>query len=295
MILIIFLYAILASTFIFAKLALLYAKPFFLIGIRSILSGSILLFFQFLYNKKRLIIKRSDWWLFLEAALFQVYLAYIPAFWSLQYLSALKTTIIYSATPFVTAVLAFFILKKNLNKTQILGITVGVSGLLPILLAQTGSSLEQSMELYRISLPEIVLFVAVFSGAYAWFKVSALMKRGYSFFVINGITMFLGGIMSMFTSILVEDITSPVSSWPHFLFWLTLLIVFTNLIFYNLYAWLLKRYSITFLSFCGFLSPGFATIYDWLFMSGELGWETILSLILITGGLSIFYKSLSGN
>ncbi len=289
MILVVLLWAILASTFIFAKKALAYSDPSFLIGIRMIVAGSILLAYQKFFSKQSLAIKKEDLLTFFWVSMFHIYLAFTLEFWALQYVSALKTTIIYSATPFISAILAYFILKERLTKAKVLGIAIGLGGLVPALLAQAGLA-EQAMEFHHISLPEVVLFLAVLSAAYAWFLVMKLMKRGYGLGLINGAAMLSGGILSMITSLFTTDLSNPVTELLPFIGWLALLILSANIIFYNFFGWLLKRYSITFISFSGFLSPSFATLYEWLFMGGVITWHYFASLFFIALGLFIFYR-----
>ena len=289
MVLVVFLYALLASTFIFAKKVVGCANPCFIIGFRMILAGSMLLAMQMFRNSKRLNIPRKDWWLFLKVALFHIYIAFIFEFWALQYVSALKTTLIYSSTPFIAALLSYFLLHERLSTKKFIGIGIGLCGLVPVILAATQGP-EAAMEFGRISLPEIVLLCSVTSASYAWFIIKDLMQRGHSLIVINGTAMLVGGVLSMITSILFEGLQHPVNNWPYFLLWVFLLIFVSNIVFYNLYGWLLKRYSITFLTFSGFLCPGFGTIYEWLFMGGGITWHYPASLLLVTLGLYVFYR-----
>lgn len=283
MVLVALLYAILASTFIFAKQALMFAKPFFLIGFRMTIAGILLISFAAL--RGRLTIKREDWWLLFKISLFHIYFSFILEFWALQYLSALKTTLIYSTTPFIAALLSYVLLKERLGRGKMLGIAVGMCGMVPILMA-TGNN---ASELLNITLPDVVLFGAVISGAYAWFLVKQLLVKGYSLAVINGVAMFIGGILSFGTSALFES-APMVYNWPQFLLWVACLIVVANVVVYNFYGWLLHRYSITFLTFAGFLCPSFAMMYDWLLLGGQLQVNYVFSIVLVTIGLYIFYK-----
>ena len=116
MFLVIFLWAVLASTFVFAKNIVAYSTPAFIVGVRFILAGSVLLAYQWFRDKKSLAIKKEHLITFLFVSLFHVYIAFMLEFWCLKYVSALKTTIIYSSTPFVIAILAFFIVKERLFK-----------------------------------------------------------------------------------------------------------------------------------------------------------------------------------
>ena len=192
MFLVVLLYAILASTFTIAKIALSYSQPFFIIGFRMILAGSILMGYLYFFNKKQFGIKKEDIGLFLRASLFHVYFAFIPEFWSLQYLTSSKINLIYSATPFIAALLAYFLLAEKLSLKKFSGMLIGLFGLIPIFLTQTDPR-ETLMEFCKISLPELVLLGAVISGAYAWFIVKRLLNKGYSLPMINGFEFFVGG------------------------------------------------------------------------------------------------------
>lgn len=288
MIFVVILYAVLASTFIFAKKAVTLANPCFLVAVRMLLAGAFILGFYALFHRKYLKIKRADWGLFIIVSFFHIYLVYLLDFWSLQYITALTSTLIYSSTPFIAAILSYFLLKERLTLKKIIGIIVGLGGLVPVIALQVQG--QASSAFGSISLPEIVLFFAVISGAYAWFLVKKLMDRGYSFGMINGVAMLLGGIMSLVTAGIFEGFAHPVKDLYPFMGWLFLLILSANIIFYNLYGFLLQRYSITFLTFAGWLSPCFATLYEWLFMGGTITWHYGVSLVLVFIGLYVFYQ-----
>jgi drug/metabolite transporter (DMT)-like permease len=209
-------------------------------------------------------------------------------FWALQYVSALKTIMIYSATPFVAAALSYFLLGKRLNRNKILGMAIGVSGLLPVLSAAADGPLLGGS--WLPSLPEFTLCCAVVASAYAWFLFSDLMNKGYKLPFINGVTMLMGGVMSMATAVFTDGFVHGVTNWPQFLLWVGLLNLTANIIVYNLYGWLLKHYSITFITFAGFLCPTFGALYEWFFMGGVITWHYIASLMLVTAGLTIFYR-----
>ncbi|MBU4269880.1 DMT family transporter [Candidatus Dependentiae bacterium] len=290
MFLVVLLYAILASTFTMAKIALGFAKPFFLIAFRMIVAGTLMLSFVYFFKRKQFFVHKKDWGLFLKTALFHIYISFIFEFWSLQYLTSSKTTLIYSATPFIAALLSYIILSEKLSLKKFIGLVIGILGLVPILLTQTDIR-ESRMELFSVSLPEITLLIAVISGAYAWFLVKKLLDRGYSLLMINGITMLFGGIGAFFTFLFVDGIKeSPVTQIGPFLFWTLLLVLVANIIVYNLYGWLLKKYSITFITSAGFLCPVFGAFYGYIFLTEKITWHYLISLIFIIIGLFVFYK-----
>jgi len=300
---IILLYALLAVTFILAKNALQYAAPCFLIGFRMITAGLILLTYYFITYKRdrphsdkntnqyKSILNqswRTDIWLFVKTAFFHIYCAFILEFWALQYLSALKTNIIYSSTPFIAALLSYLLLNERLTAKKMGAIILGFCGIIPML-SCTPTRVLFFSEILCISLPECILFCAVISSVYAWFLIKKLMDKGYHIGLINGTSMLIGGLLSLLTSLIFEPVGNTVYNWPLFLWWVSLLIITANILFYNLYAWLLQSYSITFITFAGFLSPLFGMLYERFFMHGTVTWRHGISTLIIAIALYIFY------
>ncbi len=292
MIAIIAIYALLATTFVIAKLALAYAHPFFLIGVRMSLAGLILAATLALTSRKKLWIKREDLGSFFKIAFFHVYLAFSCEFWALQSLSSAKTNLIYTSTPFIAAILSYFILGERLSWKKGLGLALGLLGLMPVTFSK--DDFITSGWIHEM-LPESILMIAVISASYAWFEIKKMMNKGYSLVWINGFAMLIGGLGSLITSLVFFGSESFHVKEPlEFLKYIALMIVVSNLIFYNAYAWLMKKYSITFLTFAGFLSPVFGAIYGHTLLGEQIGWEYLCSLALITLALYIFYQEEPG-
>lgn len=290
MILIIVLYAILASTFTLAKTVLFYAKPFFIIGFRMTLAGIILLLFQTIINKKRVLPNKKDWLLFFKVSLFHIYFFFMLEFWALQKMPSSKVTLIYSITPFVAAILSYFLLKERFSKQKMFGIFLGFIGLFPIFfLEQSGS---EGPALFSISLREVALLLSATFGCCAWFDIKKLMDKNYPLLTINGIAMLTGGILALITTYFVDGFSPcPIYDFWPFIFWLMILIFVSNVVFYNMYGWLIKKYSITFVTFVGFLSPIFGALFGWFFLGENISWHYFVSLFIITIALFVFYKS----
>lgn len=297
MFLIVLEYAILAATFTLAKKALSFSDPFFLIMVRLLTAGMLLTTFSFLkewlksgYRIHPLL--QNIWhdrYLFLGVGLFHAYLAFIPEFWALQYVTSAKTSIIYAATPFVAALLSYFLHGERLVGRQWLGMLVGTVGLAPLILLQAESHAFASFA--NISLPELVLIGAMTSACYAWFVVRALMRRGYGITLINGIAMGIGGLFCIPTVMYAEpNAVAHVTSWSSFIGWLSVLIFLSHIVSYNLYSYLLSRYSITFMTFCGFLCPLFSTLFGAIWLGEVITWHYGAALAGITVGLVIFSR-----
>src|SRR5690606_16661016 len=89
-------YAILASTFTIAKVAVGYADPLFIIGIRMVFSAPLMFLIHRFQKAPSFSIAPKHWYLFLGVSLFHIFLPFIGEFWALQYVSSAKTAITYS-------------------------------------------------------------------------------------------------------------------------------------------------------------------------------------------------------
>ena len=68
------------------------------------------------------------------------------------------------------------------------------------------------------------------------------------------------------------------------------LIILANFIGYNLYGYLLRHYSATFLSLAGFITPFFTIILGWFFLSEQLTLPFLVSFVLTIFSLYLFYR-----
>lgn len=277
-----------ALAFIFAKLALQYGAPFFVVSVRTLFAGSCFLLFQRIYDKKNFFLRREDIFLFLNASLFYVYLVFLPEFWALEKVSASKTTLIYTLTPFIVALFAYFLVNERFSFRKILGMLIGLAGMFCIFITKEAGN--QSAEFLYISTREAALFISVVAYGYAWFLIKRLTNKGYSLAMINGVTLLIGGIGSTITSFLYEGFF-PVQDTSRFLLWTILFTVLSNGVFYVTYGWLLRHYSFTLLSFAGFLTPVFGILFGWLILHESITAYHFLSLAFIFTGLAIFYAS----
>lgn len=287
MFLVILMQALFAITFPLTKLALDYTDALFLSGIRLLLASVLFLGYSYAFEKNQPPLKRH-WWLLLITALFYMYLTFVPEALAMETISSLKSNLLWSFYPFVSALLSFYLLKERLTKKKWLGLGIGLIGMIPIF--ATMDVQEQALgEFLHISLPEFLMVVAVVSTAYAWFLIRKLMQSGYSLARINGITMFIGGALSIGTRLAVK--TGPLYHDGYTLLgYVFALIIASNLIGYPLYGHLLKRYSITFLSFSGFICPIFGAVFSSLILSETIHCAYLIAFVLIFTGLTIFSR-----
>ncbi len=277
---------ILASTYTMGKASFIVVKPLFFIGTRMSLAGLLLLGWCWLKHASCLIDKK-DIRRFMQLALYQVYLPFGIDFYAAQYVPSYRWALIHAACPFVTALFSWFILKEVLSTRKWIGLGIGVIGLATVFMVHQPIGLTYTTS-YTL-LPELALAVSMIIYAYSWIIVQELTFR-YSALLINGIIMATGGLLSLLTSMLGESWeVSPVFDLKLYAILLCLSILATITTF-PVYAYLLKRYSATFLAFSSFLEPLFAALFGWLIFAEVISWHFVYALCLLSVGLYVFYK-----
>ena len=291
MIFVFLLYALFASVFTISKVGLDYSAPFFFVGTRMLLAGVLLLSYQFLFQREKFRVKKEDVKRLLLLAIFNIYLTNTFEFWGLQYLTSFKTCFIYSLSPFVSALLSSLIFLEKMTTRKWIGLLVGFAGLMPVLLTQTTSE-ERAGQLFLFSWAELAVMGAAICSVYGWIILKQLVsENGLTPILANGFSMLIGGFFSLSHSLVAENWHPvPVSEYLPFLGCTLLLIVISNLVSYNLYGWLLKRFSATFMSFAGLTTPLFTALFGWLYLGEVITWPFYLSLFIVFLGLLVFYK-----
>lgn len=286
---IVVLYALFASTFSLGKVLLNYAQPIFLVGIRMSIAGLLLLLYQY-FNKKTIFrFERKDWSLYIQGIFFTCYLPYILRFWGLRHMPSSKASLIYTLGPFITYVFGYFLVNEKVTFKKVVGLLVGFFGLLPILMVPAPKE-DLLGGIGFFSWPEISIVLSITSLSYGWIVMRKLIRdKNYDPAMVNGISMFAGGLLALITSWLFEPKATITNVIPFFSI-LAIIIIVSNLICHNLYGALLKKYSPTFLSFASFLTPLFAALYGWIFLNETISWDFFVSTGFVFLGLAIFYQ-----
>lgn len=286
---VILLYALFASVFTIAKTGLEYSQPLFLVGSRMFLAGIILVGYQAWIKKQTFQFNRQTWWRIIRLAAFNIYLTNAFEFWGLRYLTSFKTCFIYSLCPFLSALFCYVLFSDKLTYKKWLGLGLGFLGFLPILISQTTAE-EQAGHFLFFSWAELAVMCAAICSVYGWIVLKQLVKENeLSPLSANGLSMLIGGIMALGHSFLVENWDPiPVTNLSVYTKCTVLLIIISNLICYNLYGYLLKRYSPTFVSFAGFTTPLFTALFGWVFLDEVITWPFYVSFAIVFCGLFLF-------
>ncbi len=292
--LVVIMYAVWSSVFSFGKMTLQYCPPLFLTGARMTLAGLLLLGFLLIFKRSSFKLNRIQILSFVMLAVFSIYLANALEFWGQQYLSAAKTCFIYSLSPLFAAFFSYLHFGEKMNRKKWLGLGISGVGFIPVLQMQTGSEgLLQAFSFFPW--PALAVMGAALCSVYGWILLRLIVKNNeVSPLMANGSSMLIGGLLAFFHSWLVEPWTPiPVAS-EHiapFMQGTMIMMFISNILCYNLYGILLKRFTATFLSFMGLLSPIFASINSFIFLNEPFSWVIILSTGLVSLGLWFVYRA----
>lgn len=287
--LVVLLYALFGFTFTLGKIVLFYATPFFVITTRMLIGGFALLAYLGWYQKVRCVPDRRDIMLYAAYTFFNIYIFYCARSWALQTITTTKAALLMNLAPFFTALFAYWFLKEKLTTVKIIGLVIGFSGMIPMLLAQ--SSPEEGMwgSIGGFSTPELVMIFAVACLSYSMIIMQKLVRhRACNPILVNALCMISGGVMAGGTSLFIES-NYIFGDKQLFALFIGLQIIISNILCSNLQAHLLKTYSTTFLAFASFISPLCAAGYGYLLLNEQIGWHHLASFVIVIFGLAIFY------
>lgn len=287
-----FMYALFGSIFSVGKLGVAASQPYFLTGMRMFLAGGLMLGYVGLKYPKSLIFYKQDWLLLFLIAFFNVFITNAFEFWGLQYMSAGKTCLIYSLSPFAAALIAYFFGTEKMPWKKWLGLFVGTLSFCPMMLGpwldgQLGGN--DTLEL----LAEGALTISAITAVIGWTFVRKLtIEKNTPHPIVNSLSFLLAGGMCLITSFAVETWDPvPVFSWPDFLFSLVYIVIIHNIICYSIYAAALKRFSVTFMAFAGLSNPLFAAFFGWFFLGEDIVKSFWVAFAGVLMGLYLFYQA----
>lgn len=292
--LILLMYSVWSSVFSLGKWTLEHSSPLFLTASRMLLAGTLLLSFIALTRASLFKLTVRQLFSLVLLALFSIYLTNALEFWSLQYMTAAKTCFFYSLGPFFTVLFSYLHFGETMNGRKWFGVAIGFVGFIPVLAMQKGAD-ELLSSLTFFSWPELSMIAASACTAYGWILLRLLVKeQSISPLMANGGSMMIGGLFALIHSCLVDTWNPiPVASgnFTPFLQGTILITFISNILCYNLYGYVLKRFTATFVSFMGLLSPLFASLNGWIFL-GEVPSLTIFaSTAIVSLGLWLIYSA----
>ena len=284
-------------TVIISKTILQYAQPTFYIGIRLTLAGVFLLVYQYLFRNGSLGINKKHLGLFAQVIIIRMYLAYTLEVMALERLSVARACILYNLAPLIAVIFSYFFFAEVMTSKKWLALGIGFMGLIPLMILPGSTvtikvnGVEQVSDTF-LSWSGLFMLGAVVANAYGCIIIRDLIKnKGYATLTVTSVGLFGGGILALLTSFFLEEwYLFPKEQVTPFIGQLLLIILLSNVIALNLYSFLLKKYTASFLAFAGFSYTVFGAFFGWIFLGETITWNFFVSLFLISIGLYIFYR-----
>ena len=268
-----------------------------MVGSRMLFAGLVLLAYMAIrYRAALLRVKPKHIGGILLLAMSQIYLTNVCEVWAIKHMVSSKACLLYSLSPFISALVAFGILKETLSRKKMMGMFIGFFGLMPIIFSQTSDEISSGTFLV-FTLAELAMVGAVFFSVYGWIQLKKVMSDyEYSPLLANGLSMTVGGVLALLHSYAMGEQWAPlpVNNLQPFIINTLIMCLISNLICYNLYGYLLKRFSATFMSFVGLVTPLFASLFGFVWLNEVITWHYFVSMILFSIGLIIFYREEMG-
>ncbi|MBT3456147.1 DMT family transporter [bacterium] len=282
---IVLLNAFFASTFTIGKAALnTGVSPIFFIGLRMGIAGVCLLAYWYLFGLKQDGHIRKNIKGIILYSLVGIAGSYLIEFWILTKITSIKSSLIFNLSPFISALLSYFMLKEKMDTKRWIGLSIGFLGFIPLVLYS-----PQASSILTVGLFDCLMLVSAFAYTYGWVQMRALVKNGMSPIWVNGVAMLFTGVVST----LIPMGTGTIGSIPSWTFLLALVIAIViagNIIAYIGLGFLLKRYTATFITLSGLIRPIFAAFYGYIFLTEVITWHFFASMACVCVGLYIFYK-----
>ncbi len=290
MILVVLINALFSLVFPLGQIALRSSPPFFLIGLRMLIGGFLLSGYYWLFIRKESTLTKSLLWHIFLLGIFNIYITNAFEFWGLQYMTSAKTCFIYNLSPFFSAFFAYIHFGERMTKKKWLGLGISFLGFIPIMLAQSCGENTLS-HIGFLSTAEIALIIATIASVYGWVIMQDIVRhKQWDTTLANGLSMLIGGLLSMGHSLFSETWNpTPVASWWPFMGIILTITLISNIFCYSAYAYSLKKYTATFMSFTGLMGPFFAALYDWLFFGIIVSYHFYIATVLVIIGLYLFY------
>ncbi|ANH78607.1 Permease of the drug/metabolite transporter (DMT) superfamily [Candidatus Chlamydia sanziniae] len=254
-----------------------------------LLAGGILLVIASLRSKMSLRMSKRVGGCVVLLAVTGFYLANVCEFLGLREINSSKACFIYGLSPFISALFSYIQLREIVTWKKIGGLSLGLIGYLSYLIF--GGKENSSGWTWQIGVPEFLVLCATCLAAFGWTVLRKIEKISLiSVTVINAYAMLIAGVLSLVHSAAVESWSPlPIENMSLFLKATFSLVLVSNLICYNLYAKLLRKYSSTFLSFCNLVMPLFSAFYGWILLGEGFSLGLVFAVTFMVIGCRLIY------
>lgn len=269
-------YLIWGSTYLATRYAIETIPPLMMIGIRSLIAGTILYLISRLKNKEK--IKRENIFPLLTLGAMFFLIGHGLLAWAQLYVPSGMAAVLVTPEPLWIMGIEWFFLKDTRVKLRgILGLFLGFCGVVYLIASTTGNATSNND-----MLGSALIVVSTLSwGAGAVYSRVANVPK--SPMLSSGMELIFGGTLVLITSIIIGEPSQFQLSQVTLksFFGLLYLITFGSVIAFSTYIWLLGHTSVTRISTHTYVNPVIAVFLGWLFANEQITTALLIATIFI--------------
>lgn len=273
------------STFPLTTYLLTYLPPFLLLTMRMICAGASMLAYHYFWARSGWQLRTDHWRLYLHVLLFAVFVPYALRYHGILYTPTPHVFAWYNIGPLVTYLLTGLWGTERITWQRTNALAIGFFGVL----VMSGISLSSCVTT-PLNLGDLALFASVISFSWGWIVMRKLVvELGYAPAMANGLAMLAGGLLGLGATVSLES-TPSVPDYVPFAVILGIFIILSTIITHNLYATLMRHYSLTLIQTGYWLTPVITHVGQVLFLHKSLSPLTLSSGFLIGIGFYLLYR-----
>lgn len=273
MLLLFFLFTI--STFPLSCMVAKLCPPLLLIALRMGIAGGILSLYLLIVRRSSIIFNKNHIFLYLQLILCAGIVPYFLRYWAFAQ-SSKNLNFWLLLTPFVGYAMSGWLGVNAITYSKTGALLVGFAGIL------ISGSLPISGT--AISSADFALLASITLFTYGWLLIQKMVTQlNYSIIAINAFVMLTSGISAAILSFCLEQ-HLPMANTKALVLPLLCIIVISNLVAHNLYAYLLTRYSLTLLQMGVWVSP---LLYTTMVLH-QISLATLFGLLLVILACAFF-------
>lgn len=252
-------------------------------GVRFVLAGVLTVIFGSMIARKTLIPQRSSWGMICKLGLVQTVFQYIFFYMGLAYTTGVKSAIINGSQTFIAILMACLLFRyEKLTMQKFMGCLIGFAGVIVINFDPNG--LTGGFTLRGEG--------AILIAAIAYALSSALVKKysqKESPVVLSGYQFAFGGVIMTICGWLMGG---QLTGWCLKSIVLLIYMALISSVAYSVWGILLKHNPVGKVAVYSFTNPIFSVLLSFVFLkeSSSFGWELLLALALVCGGIYLVNK-----
>lgn len=247
-------------------------------GLRFALAGLMVIVTFSVINKK--VVKPYAPEKIVTLSLFQTILQYVPFYVGLAHTTGVKSSIITGSAVFITILVSCLIFRQEkLTGKKIFGSLLGFMGIVIVNIAGNGLDFHISF------LGEGLILVSAVSSAFSSSFIKKFSKTT-DVVMLSGYQFFFGGLVM---ALLGNAMGGKLQSVSYASWILLVYMGFISAAAYTLWSILLKYNNVSKISVYKFMNPIFGVVLSYILLNenSQMGWQTMVALILVCIGIYV--------